>query len=247
MCPEVLKRNRFLAAVNTETVPVNLHSARTRIRDIWNIAIMEYGSFPIFTRRYAFHGLENFAFDLLLGKPCLIVSHHDFFKDSGTEVIELIEKLQSLNCSLRWRPLGQVIRRACRRRFARTGVEEVEMYGNELVIDNPSNEVIEVCVRKRENQADDVAEIFCDEKPVAWKNEFDHLVFGERIEPRSERRFQVLYREQANTAKMDRSLRFELSVAVRRVLCEFRDNYLSGSRLLSTTSESLKNLLTKVS
>ena len=45
---------------------------------------MTYGAFPIFTRRYAFHGVENFAFDLLLGKPCLIVAHHDSFKDDGT-------------------------------------------------------------------------------------------------------------------------------------------------------------------
>ena len=42
---------------------------------------MRYGDFSIFTRRYAHHGLENFAFDLLLGKACLIVCHHDFFKD----------------------------------------------------------------------------------------------------------------------------------------------------------------------
>jgi hypothetical protein len=114
------------------------------------------------------------------------------------------------------------------------------------VIDNPSDETIQVWVRKRENQADVVAEIFCDEQRVTWTNEFDHLVFGERIEPRSERCFQLVYREQANAGKMHRSLRFELSVAVRRLLCEFRDNYLSGSRLLSTTSESLKNMLTKV-
>ena len=245
VCPEVLKRNGFLAAVNTETVPVDSHSARTRIRDVWDIAIMAYSGFPIFTRRYAFHGLENFAFDLLLGKPCLIVSHHDFFKDSCAGLIELIEKLRSLNCCLRWRPLGEVIRRACRRRVRGVGVEEVEMYGNELVIDNPSDQVIEVWVRKRENQADLVAEILCDGKPVMWTSEVDHLVFGERIGPRSERRFQVVYRERANAGKMDRSLRFELSVAVRRILCEFRDDYLSGSSFLSTTSASLKNVLTK--
>ena len=122
-CPEVLKRNGFLAAVNTEIVPVDSQNARTRIRDVWDVAIMTYGSFPIFTRRYAFHGLENFAFDLLLGKPCLIVAHHDFFKDGGAELIELIGKIGALNCSLHWRPLGEVIRRACRRRASVEGCE----------------------------------------------------------------------------------------------------------------------------
>ena len=121
VCPEVLKRNGFLAAVNTETAPADSGTFGTRIRDVWDVAIMKYGCFPIFTRRYAHHGLENFAFDLLLGKPCLIVSHHDFFKDDCAELIELIEKLRSLNCCLRWRPLGEVIRRACRRRVNGVG------------------------------------------------------------------------------------------------------------------------------
>jgi hypothetical protein len=246
VCPEVLKRNGFLAAVNTETVPVDSQSACTRIRDVWDVAIMAYGGFPIFTRRYAFHGLENFAFDLLLGKPCLIVSHHDFFKDSGAEVVDLIEKLRSLNCRLRWRPLGEVIRRACRRRVTGPGMEEVEMYGNELVIDNSSNQGIQVRIRKREDQADAIAEIMADGKPIIPTNGTNHVCFEERIERRSEKRFQVIYREQANSGNIGRSLGFELSVAARRILSEFRDDHLSGSSFLNRTSAILKNVLAKV-
>lgn len=245
VCPEILKRNGFLAAVNTETVPVDSAGSRTKIRDVWDIAIMTYGGFPIFTRRYSFHGVENFAFDLLLGKPCLIVSHHDFFKDGGVELIELIEKLRSLNCNLQWRPLGDVIRRACRRRISAEGVEEVEMYGNELLLDNPSDQAIEVRIRKREDQAGLVDEIFCDGKRVTWTSDVDHIAFGERISPRSQRCFEVVYREQADAGKMDRSLRFESSVAVRRMLSEFRDEYLSRSRFLTNTAASLKNVLTR--
>ncbi len=245
MCPEVLKRNGFLAAVNTETIPVDDNGARTRIRDVWDIAIRTYGGFPIFTRRYASHGLENFAFDLLLGKPCLIVSHHEFFKDGGTGVIELIEKLRSLNCCLRWRPLGDVIRRACRHRVSRAGVEEVEMYGNELLIDNPSDQEIELRVHKRESHADLVAEILSDGEPVTWTTEADQLVFSASIWPHSEKRFQVIYREPASAGKAARSLRFELSVAVRRILSEVRDEYISRSPLLSTTAASLKNVVTR--
>jgi hypothetical protein len=247
VCPEVLKRNGFLAAVNTETVPVDPDGARTRIRDVWDVAIMAYSGFPVFTRRYAFHGLENFAFDLLLGKPCLIVSHHDFFKDDGAVVIEFIEKLHSLNCSLRWRPLGEVIRRACRRRASGEGVEEVEMYANELVVDNPSDQMVELRVRKRENQVDLVAEILSDGKPATWAAEVDHLVLSQRIGPHNEKHIQVVYREQAEALGLDRSLRFELSVAVRRILSEFRDEYLSRSRSLTTTATNLKNALTKAS
>ena len=247
MCPEVLKRNGFLAAVNTETVPADRDAARTRIRDVWDVAIMAYGNFPIFTRRYAFHGVENFAFDLLLGKPCLIVSHHDFFKHGGALVIEFIEKLRSLNCSLHWRPLGDVLRRACRRRTYREGIEEFEMYGNELFIENPSDQLIDVQVRKRENQVDLVAGILSDGKAATWAAEGDDVVLSERIWPRSERRIQVVYREQAEARNLGRSLRFELSVAARRFLSEFRDDYLSRSRTLSAAAARLRNSVTRAS
>ena len=40
-----------------------------------------------------------------LGKPCLIVSHHDFFKDDCAKLIELIEKLRSLKCSSTLAPI----------------------------------------------------------------------------------------------------------------------------------------------
>jgi hypothetical protein len=245
VCPAVLKRNGFLAAVNTETVPVDSANARTRIRDVWDVAIMSYEGFPLFTRRYAFHGLENFAFDLLLGKPCLIVSHHEFFKDGGSDLIELIEKLKFLDCSLNWRPLGDVIRRACRRRVTGPVVEEVEMYGNELMIDNSSGQTIELLVRKREDQADLVFDILADGNPVAWTTKDNHVVFEAKISPRSEGHFRVAYREQAPTQKADRSLRFELLVAARRFLSEFRDDYLSRSHLLSAAAASLKNMVTK--
>jgi hypothetical protein len=244
-CPEVLKRNGFLAAVNTEIVPVDSPNARTRIRDVWDVALMTYGGFPIFTRRYAFHGLENFAFDLLLGKPCLIVTHHEFFKDGGAGLIELITKIGSLNCRLHWRPLGEVIRRACRRRSIGAGAEEVEMYGNELLVDNPLDQAIEVRIRKRKSQDDPVSEILSDEKPMMWAIEEGHLVFGERIGTRCEKRFRMVNQEQAHAGKVPRSLRLELSVAARRILSEFRDDYLARSRFLSAPTDRLKSVLKK--
>jgi hypothetical protein len=177
----------------------------------------------------------------------LIVSHHDFFKDGCAELIELIEKLRSLNCSLHWRPLGEVIRRACRRRVNEVGTEEVEMYGNELLIDNPSDQVSNVSVRKRENDVDLIVEVRCDQKPIKWIPMDDYLAYDERIEPGGERLFQVLYREQNEAEKVKRSLRFELSVAARRILSEWRDNYLPRSRFLRTTAANLKNVLAKAS
>ncbi len=244
-CPGILKKTGYIAAVNTEINSISASESRTRIRDAWDVAIMKYGDFGIFTRRYAHHGIENCAFDLLLGKPCLIASHHDVFKDERTESLELIKKLRSLNCALRWGPLGDVLSKACRRRVKGAGVDEVEMYGNELVINNTTEQEINVKVRKKERDADLVAEVRCGQKPIMWTNKNSHLVYEGKVGPYGEKRFQVIYREPNEDTTSDRSLLFEVSVAFRRILSEFRDDYLSRSRFLSSAAANMKNLLTK--
>jgi len=246
-CPGVLKGNGFLEAVNTEIGPVDDQNVRTRIRDVWDVAIMTYDDFPIFTRRYAFHGLENFAFDLLLGKPCLVVAHHDSFKDGGVAMLALIEKIGSLNCRLHWRPLGEVIRRACRRRTIDVGAEQVEMYGNELTVCNRADQAIDVRISKRRSQDDTASEIYCDDKPITWTSEAERFVFGGRIDPHSEKCFRLFYPEPAPAVLLRRSLRFELSVAARRILSEFRDEYLSTSRFLNAHAQRLKSMLRRAS
>jgi hypothetical protein len=244
-CPEVLKRNGFIAAVNTEIAPMDSQNVRTRIRDVWDLAIMTYGDFPIFTRRYPFHGLENFAFDLLLGKPCLIVTHHDFFKDGGVALLELIKKINSLNCSLQWRPLGEVVCTACRVRPTGPDTEEVQMYGNELLLANHSDRTIDVTVRKRKSQNDHVSEILCGEKPIAWAAEAEQFTFLARIESYKEKRFRVVYQQQLPQGIPPRSLRLELNVAARRILSEIGDQYLSTNRFLSAPAARMKSLLRK--
>ncbi len=85
------------------------------------------------------HGMENFAFDLLLGKPCFIVAHHEFFRDGGAALVALIDHLRALNCTLRWRSPREVVRRAYRERGA-DGVHRVQMFGTEALLTNTSIE-----------------------------------------------------------------------------------------------------------
>ncbi len=150
-CPDVLKRAGYIAAVNTEISPVGNSNDETRIRDVWDVAITRFGSFPIFTRRYPDHGLENFAFDLLLGKPCIVVAHHYFFKNNFQELLDLVENLTSLRCELRWRPLAEVLRRAYRYRLSEKGQYEYWMYSSELWIEKKGDIPGTSTVRKREH------------------------------------------------------------------------------------------------
>jgi Domain of unknown function (DUF1939) len=133
--PMVLKHNGFIAAVNTEVSPTD-EPPKTEIGETWRMAILKYGDFAIYTRRYMFHGLCNFAFDVLLGKPCLIVTHHADFRNEGRELVDFIDRLNSLQSPLTWRSLGDVIRRAYQQRLLKDGTHQIRMFGNEIILHN---------------------------------------------------------------------------------------------------------------
>jgi hypothetical protein len=218
-----LNRTGYMAAVNTEVSPVGDSSDKTLVRDVWDVAITRHGSLPIFTRRYAHHGLENFAFDLLLGKPCLIVAHHDFFKNKGRAVIELVQRLSELQCNLRWRPLGEVLRRACRYRITETGIREYCMYASELWVENADRAESVIKVRKREDDPDVVRGVNGTQEGVEWKVDGGCLAFSSILAAGERRLFKIKYREQPEGGTTPRNLRYELQVATRRILSEMRD------------------------
>ena len=232
-CPGILKRNGFIAAVNTQTSPMDSDLGRTRIRDIWDVAIMKYGDFPVFTRRYADHGIENFAFDLLLGKPCLIAAHHEFFKDDCSELIGLLDSLHARKCDLKWRPLGEAILRACRRRTDNAGVIEVEMYGTELTLSNSEENEIHAVINRKESDPKIVTQILSDRHPVQWNTQSDGWSVETKLAAHSDRHFRVCYRELDDIQAIGRSVIFRSSVAARRILSEFANAYVGRSTAIN--------------
>ena len=133
-----LKLSGFVAAVNTEVAPLDPSSGDTTIADVWNLAILKYGTFPIFTRRYTWHGIENFAFDGLLGKPCFVVGHHDTFKNHGRGLVDFISRLNALSWDLHWRPLDDALRRSYRFREMPDGTQTIQMFAHTALIENPA-------------------------------------------------------------------------------------------------------------
>ncbi len=230
-CPKILKHSGFIAAVNTEISPVDRNAGSTRIRDVWDIAIMKYGGFPLFTRRYAHHGLENFTFDLLLGKPCLIVAHHEFFRDDSIALIQLIQALQNQTSALRWAPLGTLLRRACRRRVTASDTEEVEMYGLELQLDNTSNRPIHVNIGRRETDPKSIAQIQYDGTPIPWNIVSSSCTFEVKVDPLGTHEFHIHYQELPNAEMTVQSILFKSRVFTRRLLSELRDAHIGARRI----------------
>jgi hypothetical protein len=229
---EVLKRHQFMAVVNTEILPSNLPAESPRVRECWDVALLRYSSLALFTRRYPWHGLENFAFDILLGKPCLVVEHHEFFKENGLEAIRFVEALNKLNCRLEWRSLPDVIERSYKWRGAEDGVVQVKMFANKLVVENPSSNERSYNIEKPDNVDIGVAEVTKNGAVVNWKAVGGNIAFDITIPARSRALINVMSRSSDVMCVGTQSATVKAKIAVRRYLSEFRDNYVSQSKVL---------------
>jgi hypothetical protein len=224
---KVLQQHQYLAAVNTEVQAVDVEHDSLTIEDMWSVVVRKYGSFPFFVRRYPAHGLENFAFDLLLGKPCLIVEHHSFFKGAGQKALQFVQAVNSLNCTLHWRALGDVLRRSYQWRVKANRTVEIRMFANELLVRNDSQERAVYHVEKADRGGVAVESVLANGSPIEWKTQDGSVAFDCEIAPGSEILIQVVYRSIAESVRTADSFSQTVKIAVRRYLSEFRDNFLS--------------------
>ena len=243
--PEVgpaLKENGFVAAVNTEVSPANHDSNETTIADLWSVAVLRYGGFPIFTRRYITHGIENFAFDGLLGKPCFLVGHHELFRDSGSKLIEFLGKLNSLKWTLRWRTLGNGVCRSYSIQH-RNGTIRAKMFAEQLIIENTEAMPQQLTVLKEEADIAAVKGVTVNHETIDYEYVNGCLQVIVNIPSGSTAEIRCTYHGKANASISSEPISYKLKVAARRYLSEVRDNYISRNEFLHRTAAAAKRLL----
>jgi hypothetical protein len=86
---EALKMNSYLAAVNTEAMPVNAHI---------------FSNFPFFLR-YKPEDVKDCVSD-----PTFIVLHHDYFKDGYQRLTDFVDELNARRKKVKWCSVGNVVR-----------------------------------------------------------------------------------------------------------------------------------------
>jgi hypothetical protein len=193
---------------------------------------MHYDNFPIFTRRYPLQGVENFAFDILLGKPCLIVIHHDFFRDQGARLVELVNRLNALNCRLSWGSLGEVVRRSCRQREVSPNLVETEMYGSEMRVENHSEQQRRFSITKRESDISAVKEILVGSRKLPWTFADGRIGFDFELAGGQSTTVRIIFHDYSGDMRCGEHAGYKLKTMLRRYLSEARDNYVSKWRAI---------------
>jgi hypothetical protein len=225
-----LKRSGFNAVVNTEVHSNPLPKRKIKISDVWDVAVMAYGDFPLYTRRYPTQGVENLAFDVLLGKPCLVVIHHDFCSDGCARLVGFIDRLNALKVPLTWRRLGEVVRRSYRQRNLSPDSVEIEMYGNELLIENRSERAKTYFIRRREHDADSIESVDAGSRQVSWHSAGEFVEFKVGLAPGESTLLALRFKIAEGAARSSQNVMYAVKTMLRRYLSEARDNYFMPTK-----------------
>jgi hypothetical protein len=226
----VLKHTDLIAAVNNDVISTDPRPRAITISDVWDTAVMAYGNFPLFTRRYPWEGIENFAFDALLGKPVIMIIHHDYCSDHCKRLVDFVDRLNALKCRLTWRILGEVVRRSCRQRELSPGMMEVEMYATQLQLENQSRQRKRYLIGRRESEPSSVKEIRAGSRNVPWSRTDGRVVFEIELNPGESRTVNIKFHGLQECGQSRESVSYEVKTMLRRYLCELRDNYITPAR-----------------
>jgi hypothetical protein len=227
----VLKHSGIIAAVNSDVISSDSQPRAVTISELWDIAIMGYSNFPIFTRRYPWEGIANFAFDLLLGKPAIALIHHDYCSDHYAGLIDLVKGLNALKCPLKWNSLGEVVRSSCRQREVSPDVIELEMYGTELRIKNRSARRKRYLIRRRESEPSAIKEVRVGSQETVWNFQDGHIDFEIELDPGEDRLIAIRFHDLDGNGQCEDTVSYRAKAMLRRYLCELRDNYITTTKL----------------
>lgn len=234
-----LKGAGYLAAVNGDVYP--LTTSENLLRDLLEPAVTQFSDFPLFGRRYP-RDLAEFAFDLFLGKPALVVEHHGFFRN-GYEAIEtFVDRLNCLEPRLRWANLATICSRACLTRKAADGETFVRFYTTRFHLANTGPHPQSYVLLRRHLPDRPRPRVKVDGREWECNQEEGFLKIRIFLEAGQSSEITIGDETVAGAALWRGTAVYDAGVRLRRMLCEFRDNHVDTNRFLSGLVSSARGL-----
>jgi hypothetical protein len=219
---------RFLGVVNTACIPRDLDSKQVRGSDLLRPALDAFSGFPIF-KRYYWSDISVFAMAKFLGKPAILVEHHDFFKDQHRALKDFVNQLVEICPAVSWPGLTDLARTTCRRRRVTPETLEIEFFTNEFLMQNPDPESRIVRFRKRVPASAVIEAVEVNGTQVAFERNGDAIRFETKLPGGATAEVQVHRRAIPQRGAVSRGRLYRVQVAFRRFFSEFRDHRLSRS------------------
>jgi hypothetical protein len=235
-----LRHSEMVAAVNTELLDCQTGRGVSGA-ELLKPAITSFGGFPLFMRRPAEEPLGNFALDLILGKPCLIVTHHQYFQHGLNPLRSTVEALNAIEPELKWTNLEQGILSTYSISKSSDARVSIRLFSASTVWTPQTEET--VTVSKAETDPAGL-EVFVDDRRLPVSSANGDLQFS--LNGAGKKAIRIDIRSAVPAAPQpEQSRKYRLKVTARRYLTEVRDNYLCRFPRLTAGAASLQQLLQK--
>lgn len=221
-----LRGQPYLAIVNTICFPTDCEPDDLRIRDFLMPAITRYHGFPIFQRRYP-RRLVDSAVDLFLGKPALLVAHHDYFRNGVAPLEEFVDALQRIEPGLTWPDLASQLEESCLSRRLPDGSAEVRFFTRRFKLLPRDGDTGRYLLSKHEPEQKRIEAVLVDGKATQFGFDGELLNLELSAESGQVRGIEIVDRRDGDEPVKGFGIRHNACVFARRALSEFRDNTLS--------------------
>lgn len=217
---------QFVGLICTACMPRNLTAPQICGADLLLPAQDSFYGFPVFKRHY-WNGMAVFAMALFLGKPAILVEHHEFFRNgpSGTE--EFARRLVELRPDLKWRSLAETVTRTHTRRSVSKNKQEVRFFTDTFHFEHELEQPMEYGFLRRIPKTTHVEFVRIGGKEVPFSRDDGFLRFETHAQHPQTLAVQVKVVPVEPTRSYSPGVRYQASVAVRRYLSELRDNIVA--------------------
>jgi hypothetical protein len=217
---DALGATGYSAVANTEIQDYGERAVLT-LADALRPAVNSYRQLPFFVRRNPSDGAVNFAVDLFLGRPCLIVLHHAFFARGMSALEGLADTIGRLEPQLVWTDLNTIVQNVGLRKKT-MATTAVTIFADEAVVrgdgDGPTEVMKPICSNDPPHRVE------CDGTNIPFRIECNALRFP--LPPGSKPvRIRISPAPKPAIVPFRYTLFSRLHIAARRYATEVRDHF----------------------
>jgi hypothetical protein len=218
-----LRDTGFVAAVNSTLFPVDAAQGALRLRHLLAPAYTATEDFAVFLRRYPDEPVIC-AMDLYLGRPLLVVEHHEYFADDYHACRQFIEAVNGFSPAVTWAPLDQTVLHAFLQRQLASGAMEVKLFGSRALVHNSADKPIRYRFVRAFAAPASVRRVLINAAPVAHEITDEGIAFSCELPPGSSADVEIEQSRGRDAEPFRGSAVYGTRVWVRRKLCDARDN-----------------------